>query len=43
MIKHASIWIMWAPGGIEREEGVERLSEDIMALTVPNLTKSSDL
>lgn len=22
MIKHANIWIMWAPGGIEREGGV---------------------
>lgn len=22
IIKHANIWIMWAPGGIEREGGV---------------------
>lgn len=39
-IKHTNIWIMWDPGGLERETGVERLSENRMAPNFPNSTKN---
>ena len=42
-MKHTNIDIIWVPEGVEGEQGIENLFEEIMMEKFPNLAKETDI
>ena len=42
-LKHSNIWIIGVPEGVEQQQEIENLFEQIMKENSPNLVKEIDL